>query len=310
MPAQDLSAPQTTPPLDASSISAPTLTETPHPSASITTQTSSAFGASLPIEAAAPTDVRIAVLVCDGLTEWHKARMGDQMDWFPRLLLAANKRHLAHLNLRLSFDRFDAFLGQLPSADQLSNYSAILISGSKANAFDLDPWIVALKQFIRDHIDAIRFVGVCFGHQVIAEAFGGKVGRMEDGWEVGWTQVEAVGEGKEILLAAYTTSKHLKDHVKITPPNFCIILSNSRAPNQGQVLDDRCLSVQGHPEMIAQDISAILEYRTYVTTPAVFSATWTKNIQAQLTKQVDDVFIGAKLLGFVVGGRKGMCDVH
>ncbi|KXS19643.1 class I glutamine amidotransferase-like protein [Gonapodya prolifera JEL478] len=260
--------------------------------------------------ASAGREIRIAVLVCDGLSDWHKTRMGDQMLWFPRLLNAASDRHFSHLNLKLMFDRYDTFSGQLPSSDLVSTYAACVITGSKANAFDQDPWIQQLKAFVLDNHERTRMIGICFGHQLLAEAFGGKVGRMEGGWESGWADVQSVGDlgtelwGRDHIAMMFSH----QDHVEVTPPGFTVLLSNNRAPNHSQVMGDTCLSVQGHPEMIASDVSAIVEYRTVVS--PVFDPVWAAQVQAGLSQPVDDVFVGAKLLAFILDGRKGMKDVR
>jgi GMP synthase-like glutamine amidotransferase len=76
---------------------------------------------------------------------------------------------------------FDVQSGVLPAAD---GHNAYLITGSPAGVYDPLPWIAPLEQFIRDAGDA-KMVGICFGHQAMAEALGGHVEKSEKGWGAG-----------------------------------------------------------------------------------------------------------------------------
>ena len=83
----------------------------------------------------------------------------------------------------------------------LDDVDAVLITGSKHNAFENDPWILALVEFTKKVLatDRIRTVGVCFGHQICARAMGLPVGRSDKGWEVSVTEVDLSEEGKEFF---------------------------------------------------------------------------------------------------------------
>jgi GMP synthase-like glutamine amidotransferase len=78
---------------------------------------------------------------------------------------------------------------------------AILITGSKYNAFDNDEWIVRLVQFTRRCIEGgrIRVIGVCFGHQIIGRALGAELGRNTRGWEVSVVEHQLTDEGKKVF---------------------------------------------------------------------------------------------------------------
>ena len=67
------------------------------------------------------------------------------------------------------------------------------------SAYDSDAWISQLKDFIRQ-VDATtnsKILGICFGHQIIAEALGGKVEKNTLGWEIGWTPLQVNPQGLE-----------------------------------------------------------------------------------------------------------------
>jgi hypothetical protein len=70
-----------------------------------------------------------------------------------------------------------------------------LITGSKHGVYEDHPWIPPLEQFIRDAYAAhVPVVGICFGHQIIAQALGGKVEKFPGGWSVGPTEYDFGGE--------------------------------------------------------------------------------------------------------------------
>ena len=83
----------------------------------------------------------------------------------------------------------------------LHDVDAVLITGSKHNAYEDQPWILELVGFTRKCLDTarIRVVGVCFGHQIVARALGMKVGVNPKGWEVSVTETELSPAGKEFF---------------------------------------------------------------------------------------------------------------
>lgn len=83
----------------------------------------------------------------------------------------------------------------------LEDIDAILITGSKFNAFDNDPWIVKLVEFVQVILKQrrVRIIGVCFGHQIVGRAMGVKVLRSEEGWEASITAIDLTKRGQEIF---------------------------------------------------------------------------------------------------------------
>jgi len=150
----------------------------------------------------------------------------------------------------------------LPEA---SACEAILITGSPFGVYDSPPWMDPLRGFIREaHAARIPMVGVCFGHQVIADALGGEVAKSEKGWGIGRhtyqiTQPrEWMGEARqEISLSA----SH-QDQV-LTPPAGAITLARSAHTNHAMLeyRDAPVITIQGHPEFSDQYASALWEAR-------------------------------------------------
>ena len=73
--------------------------------------------------------------------------------------------------------------GQLPD---VNDAEAFIITGSPASVHDPFPWIEPLSRLIKTiHRHQRPLIGLCFGHQLIATALGGKVGRSPTGWRFG-----------------------------------------------------------------------------------------------------------------------------
>ncbi|MCE2987680.1 MAG: type 1 glutamine amidotransferase, partial [Phenylobacterium sp.] len=117
--------------------------------------------------------MKIAILETGAPPGDLAVRFGDYPDMFRRLLLEEGDQA----------ETFDVAAGRLP-ADP-SAFDACLVTGSSAGVYELLPWIDPLKAFLNGASGRTALVGVCFGHQVMAEAFGGRVIKSPKGWGVG-----------------------------------------------------------------------------------------------------------------------------
>lgn len=157
-------------------------------------------------------------------------------------------QQIAALESDLSFEIFDVRLDVFP--ESTDSCDAWLITGSKSDAYGDDPWISRLCEFIRE-VDAKRqvLVGICFGHQVIARALGGRVAKFDGGWGVGVhhyqiaDNVETPLTQKDIALCAFH-----QDQVLEKPEKMTSFLSSDFCQHAGLIYEDRILTFQGHPE--------------------------------------------------------------
>ena len=141
--------------------------------------------------------------------------------------------------------------GHFPPADM--RFDGWLITGSPASVHDGEAWIDALKALIRS-IDERRqpLFGACFGHQAIAEALGGQVGRNPGGWVFGLTETQM--EGAPIRLY----SSHVQQ-VTALPAGARVTGGNAECPIGSFAVGDHILTTQYHPEMSHEFITALVE---------------------------------------------------
>jgi GMP synthase-like glutamine amidotransferase len=156
--------------------------------------------------------------------------------------------------------RFDVQAGELPGDP--AEHHAYLITGSPAGVYDPLPWIQPLQDFIRRVTDS-KMVGICFGHQIMAEALGGRVEKSHKGWGAGLHAYSVVRRESwmdgETCIAEPASHQ---DQVVVQPPNTAITVESAFTPYAGLTWTDRpAISFQFHPEFSPAFAKALIEKR-------------------------------------------------
>lgn len=149
-----------------------------------------------------------------------------------------------------SFEIFTVVEDQFPESIDLCD--GYLITGSKFSAYEDLPWIHRLKALIQEiHKAELPMIGVCFGHQVIAEALGGKVEKFDGGWGVGIHQYTIDQPQPDVIPDSQKTlsiNAFHQDQISVLPEGAKPFASSPFCEYAGVVYGDKILTVQAHPE--------------------------------------------------------------
>ena len=158
---------------------------------------------------------------------------------------------------------YDVPKGQLPK--QGERHDVYLITGSASGVYDGDPWIDRLKGFVRGVSGRTPLIGICFGHQVMAEAYGGRVTQSAKGWGAGLHSYEITRRAdwmngdREPSLSIPVSHQ---DQIVELPTDATVLASSSFTPYA--VLEypqRRAISFQGHPEFSPEYANALIDLR-------------------------------------------------
>ncbi len=167
-----------------------------------------------------------------------------------------------------AFESFDVQAGRLPARPDACG--AYLITGSSAGVYDPLPWIAPLEAFLRAARGRARIVGICFGHQVMAEAFGGRVEKAAAGWGLGlhryalrqrapWMDAGDDAAGADFARDDVAVAASHQDQVIVPPPDATVLGGNAFTPHGIIAYGDDALSFQFHPEFETAFAAALVE---------------------------------------------------
>jgi GMP synthase-like glutamine amidotransferase len=198
--------------------------------------------------------MKIGLLQCDHVAERFQHIAGD----YPAMFAALFQPVDASLEWRL----YDVCRGVWPA--ELDECEAYVCTGSRASVYDADPWIATLKAFVRQIVEAEKpFVGICFGHQMLAEAYGGQVGKAAAGWGVGLHTLTITRPEPWMNPAAEQCDLQYmhQDQVLRLPEQAVLLGSTAHCPNAFFRLGMTQLGIQAHPEFMADYAATLLHDR-------------------------------------------------
>ena len=162
------------------------------------------------------------------------------------------RRLFSQQNPDLEFRHYQITEGEFPQT--LNECDVYLITGSKAGVYEDLPWISSLQDWIRQAYKAgIPMLGICFGHQVLAQSLGGHAEKSHKGWGVGHQQmkIQQLPGYLSSPLDNYRLIYSHQDQVVNLPAEAHCLAGNDFCPNASWYIGDQVLAFQGHPEFDA-----------------------------------------------------------
>ncbi|SPH17087.1 GMP synthase [glutamine-hydrolyzing] [Defluviimonas aquaemixtae] len=187
--------------------------------------------------------MKIGILQTGKSPDILREELGDYPDMFARLLAGRGLEFRAYHVEGMVFP------------ENVHDCDGWLITGSRHGTYEDHPFIAPLEEFVRAAIAAkVPLVGICFGHQIIAQALGGKVERFGGGWAIGPTSYDF---GGEIL----TVNAWHRDQVTTRPEGAEVVASNHFCENAALLYGDRAFTVQAHPEFEDAFVEGLMRTR-------------------------------------------------
>jgi GMP synthase-like glutamine amidotransferase len=198
--------------------------------------------------------MKIGLLKCDSVPRDLLSLNGDYSDMFQKLF----SDYFEDVEITV----YDVTQNEYPAS--LNEVAGYLSTGSRFSVNDEEPWIIRFRNFIETLFEERKkFVGICFGHQMIAHALGGRVVKSERGWGLGVKRVNILRDmpWMDPPLRGYELIVTHQDQVAVLPPGAVLLGENSHCPFSLYQLDDHFLSMQAHPELEADFITQLLQTR-------------------------------------------------
>ncbi|WP_028025397.1 glutamine amidotransferase-related protein [Enterovibrio calviensis] len=231
--------------------------------------------------------MQVGILLCDDVKTELQATHQNYSDMFAAILL----REEPELSLRF----YRVIDGEYPQKmDECEGY---IISGSRYSVYDDLPWIKTFEAFIRTLFkQGIPTVGICFGHQMMAQALGGEVGRSERGWGVGIanSEIKAKADWLDPDTQHYSLVVSHQDQVTRLPEHGKNLAGSEFCPIGMFTVDNHFLAIQGHPEFSRAYSFDLMEARRDRIPEAVIDSG-----QASLKQTADSKKVTQWLLNFL-----------
>ncbi|KAL6531723.1 hypothetical protein OROMI_028086 [Orobanche minor] len=185
---------------------------------------------------------KFAILMCAEDSDYLKEMHGGYYGVFVRMLKEDGE----------TWDVYEVARGDFPADDVIGVYDGFVITGSCSDAYGHDIWICNLLILLKKLMAMNKkILGICFGHQILGRAIGGRVDRATTGWDIGITQVNL--ETSQLftslkLPASLSIIQCHRDEVWELPPKAKILAWSSKTGIEMFTYGDHVMGIQGHPE--------------------------------------------------------------
>ncbi len=200
--------------------------------------------------------MRIGILQCDSVRSTLSETYGEYPEMIESAFSAADDS--------LEFATYPSYLGVLP--DAIEECDAYLITGSRHSVFDHDKelWINPLRDFIVKLNKAKKkLLGICFGHELIADVMGGKVERADCGWQIGIHKAEITKpqDFMEPKTGIFYLPMMCEDQIQSIGEEAVVLAKTPSSPYAMLQYGRHILTTQGHPEFSQDFAKALITLR-------------------------------------------------
>jgi len=198
--------------------------------------------------------MKIGILLCDHANSQLRHLSGDYTDMFTNMF----KEHAPEITLAY----YDIKLSQFPT--DINECDAYVSSGAASSVYDDDQWISDFEDFVRLLFKAKKkYIGICFGHQMMARALGSKVSKSNKGWGVGIKTANVIQaqEWMKPQAADYNMLLSHQDQIIELPLGATVLAENSHCEYAMVQIGKHFLGMQGHPEFTKNYAHALMHLR-------------------------------------------------
>ncbi|XP_061370859.1 gamma-glutamyl peptidase 5-like [Gastrolobium bilobum] len=187
---------------------------------------------------------RFAVLLCAEDSEYSRKKYGGYFGIFVRMLAEEGER----------WDVYRVARGEFPEDDEVALYDGFVITGSCNDAHGNDPWIHDLLALL-NKLNTMnkKILGICFGHQILGRALGGKVSRSPTGWDISVRTIN-LSSSSSLALSSLKLPSRLsiiechRDEIRELPAKAEVIAWSEKTGIEMFRYGDHIMGIQGHPE--------------------------------------------------------------
>lgn len=198
--------------------------------------------------------MKIGILQCDDVAPELLDEFGNYPDMFIQLFKKTG--------VDCEFTIWQCHKGDIPK--DINAADKWVITGSQYSAYDGFPWIENLAEFIRLlYANKRKVLGICFGHQLLAYALGGKVEKHSGGWGLGAATYKILNQKPWMNPSKNSINNFIshQDQVVSLPPSAEVLASSDFCPNYMVQYEDIAVGIQGHPEFSKGYTAGLLNKR-------------------------------------------------
>ena len=237
--------------------------------------------------------------ICILQTDIISQSMAQRFGQYPAMihtLLANSLATKPYNNLEFDHQSYSVIKGEFPNDKDV--FDAYFITGSRPSAYESLAWISELEAHIRRlHHQQQTIIGLCFGHQIIAQALGGTVAKHDRGGNIGLQATKLNGQAKQEEDRLHLIYSH-QDQIVEPSPEAAILGSSTNCKYAIANIGHHILSFQGHPEFNVEFAEAIYRSREAQYQPAQY-----QHAIRSLSNQHDSQTASRWIIDFILANK-------